>query len=56
LIILRIVEEAVSAANKLESAGDTPAATGTLESNARPAFVKSVYSFKTDWINVPDNF
>lgn len=26
------------------------------ESNARPAFVKSVYSFKTDRLNVPDEF
>jgi putative transposase len=26
------------------------------ETNARPAFVKSVYSFKSDWINVPDDF
>jgi putative transposase len=26
------------------------------ETNARPAFVKSVYSFKTDRINVPDDF
>jgi putative transposase len=26
------------------------------ESNARPAFVKSVYSFKTDRIKVPDDF
>ena len=26
------------------------------ESNARPGFVKSVYSFKTDRLNVPDDF
>ena len=26
------------------------------ESNARPAFVKTVYSFKTDKVNVPDDF
>ena len=26
------------------------------ESNARPAFVKSVYSFKTDQIRIPDDF
>ena len=36
--------------------GDTPAATGTLEGNARSGFVKSVYSFKTDLTNVPDDF
>jgi len=26
------------------------------ETNARPAFAKSVYSFKTDHVNVPDDF
>jgi len=26
------------------------------ESNARPGFVKSVYSFKTDRLNMPDDF
>ncbi|MFN2507442.1 MAG: hypothetical protein ABR589_01565 [Chthoniobacterales bacterium] len=26
------------------------------ETNARPAFVRTVYSFKTDKLNVPDEF
>jgi putative transposase len=30
--------------------------TSWFETNARPGFVKSVYSFKTDRINVPDDF
>jgi hypothetical protein len=37
-------------------AGDTPATTITFESNAQSGFVKSVYSFKTDLITVPDDF
>jgi hypothetical protein len=37
-------------------AGDMPAATSTLQSNARSGFVKSAYSFKTDLIKVPNDF
>jgi hypothetical protein len=33
-----------------------PAVTSTLQSNAQSGFVKSVYSFKTDQIKVPDDF
>ena len=34
----------------------TPQSAAWFESNARSGFVKSVYSFKTDAIKVPDNF
>jgi hypothetical protein len=51
-----VVAAVVGCVRNLESAGDTPAATGTLEGNARSGFVKSVYSLKIDRIKVPDDF
>ncbi len=47
---------AVVSAAMTEFTGDMPATAGTLESNAQLGFVKSIYSFKTERIKVPDDF